>query len=312
MPFNEGQVFDTLEISQKLGETYENRLGDAAQFDTRPTWELRAAIPLLRGGSVVSCMGVYQPYQGSQLEQDAIDFLKKISHHIVQSIRIHNHISSLTNENLSLFSAIQQSTLGVFLLDKNLSVVTSNNEAERIIDTKNLKIGINGKIHTPFQDDQILLDEMLNQAAKCGFSSKTFIAQGATIPIKQTKKIHPIKLTILPINAPANSITETGICIAIFANDPDRPWRIPLGYIQKVYGLTPTECTIAQTLLDKMSIELVASSRGTTLGTTRWQIKKIMEKTQTHSQAELCKLLITLSNDFSFNSLSTHLKNIVE
>ncbi|MCB6491044.1 LuxR C-terminal-related transcriptional regulator, partial [Dorea sp. 210702-DFI.3.17] len=58
--------------------------------------------------------------------------------------------------------------------------------------------------------------------------------------------------------------------------------------------LTPTECSIMKSLLKNKSISDIACARGTTLETARSQLKVILQKTGTHSQAELSRLMVAL------------------
>lgn len=55
------------------------------------------------------------------------------------------------------------------------------------------------------------------------------------------------------------------------------------------------EFSILKTLLCNKNIGEVAQLRGTTLDTTRSQVKSILQKTDTHSQAELSRLVLALN-----------------
>lgn len=55
------------------------------------------------------------------------------------------------------------------------------------------------------------------------------------------------------------------------------------------------EFSILKTLLCNKNIGEVAQLRGTTLATTRSQVKSILQKTDTHSQAELSRLVLALN-----------------
>jgi len=110
-------------------------------------------------------------------------------------------------------------------------------------------------------------------------------------------KAHPIKITAVALsdNSP---VSTNSIRIGVFINDPERPRLIPQEYLQQAYGLTRTEAQIAQLLLNGLAIMDVAAKRNTSIETARWQIKSLMQKTNTTSQAELMRLLMLLSNEF--------------
>lgn len=302
--FHEGEVVDVIGLRTGSNETYEKNLGEASQFDTRPNWEVQLAVPLLTGISVYSSLGVYQPPGGENPTQAAIDFMKELAPHLSQAIRIHNHISSLHQENTSLYTSIQQSTLGIFLLDQHGAVTFSNTEALRIIKAGgSLKISRFGKLQSSNTHDQERLDCVLTKLLRSDKINPDF-NDGVTLPIYKPGNLHPLKLTLIPFSS--QTISDKDVKVAAFVNDPERPLTLPHDYIQQVYKLTRVECEIAQALLDTLSIDEIAGNRGTTLGTARWQVKKIMEKTECHTQGELCKLMQSLCDTFSIHSLNNH------
>lgn len=298
--FSEGTVVDAIALRDDTGEIYEQSLGEASQFDSRPNWEVQIAVPLLIGTSVFSSIGIYQAPGGKNPTPAAIDFINHLTSHLVQAIRIHNHISYLHQENSSLYASIERSPLGVFLLNHQGAVIFSNSEAMRIIKAdQSLKISRFGKLQAPLRQDQEKIDSVLTTLLyKQGINAA--LGDGVTLPVYKADAIHPLKITLLPFSN--HNISEQEICVAVFVNDPERPLSIPFEYVQHVYKLTPAECEIAQALLDASSIEEIAGKRGTTLGTARWQVKKVMEKTQCHSQSELCKLMMSLCDNFSIHS----------
>lgn len=298
--FAEGEVIDVIALREKAGETYEKSLGEAGQFDSRSNWEVQIAVPLLVGVSIYCSMGVYQLPGAQKATQEAIQFIKMLSPHLVQAVRIHNHISCLHQENISLYASIQRSPLGIFLIDQHGSVVFSNGEAMRIVKSyESIKISRFGRLQVISPNDQQQLDCVLHKVLSNGCVGLLY-NDGVTIPIHKLKHLHPLKITIVPFVS--RTISDKDIRATIFVNDPDRLLKIPFEYVRQVYKLTRVECEIAQALLDSISIEKIAVGRGTTVGTARWQVKKIMEKTQCHSQGDLCKLMQLLCDNFSIHS----------
>jgi DNA-binding CsgD family transcriptional regulator len=94
-----------------------------------------------------------------------------------------------------------------------------------------------------------------------------------------------------------NQLDKEGIALAVFVSDPERPSSFSDSYMQQAYALTPTECSIMKALLKNKNIGDIAEMRGTTLETARSQLKLILQKTGTHSQVELARLLIALDSD---------------
>jgi DNA-binding CsgD family transcriptional regulator len=65
--------------------------------------------------------------------------------------------------------------------------------------------------------------------------------------------------------------------------------------LQRVFGLTRAEASLAQWLARGCSLQETAEKRGVSVGTARMQLKSILAKTHTRRQAELIRLLARLS-----------------
>jgi DNA-binding CsgD family transcriptional regulator len=61
-----------------------------------------------------------------------------------------------------------------------------------------------------------------------------------------------------------------------------------------MFGLTPAEAALARLLAQGHSLTEAAAHLCVTRETTRSRLKNIFEKTQTHRQAELVRLLVTV------------------
>ncbi len=67
--------------------------------------------------------------------------------------------------------------------------------------------------------------------------------------------------------------------------------------LTKLFGLTPAEARLATKFCDGHSIKGCSESLGVSIETARWTMKRVMEKTSTHSQVELARLLIRASDN---------------
>lgn len=69
---------------------------------------------------------------------------------------------------------------------------------------------------------------------------------------------------------------------------------IDAGLLYAVFGLSPAECRIAALLAEGLSLKQIAQAQGTQHNTVRKQLRSIYQKTDTHRQPELVRLLLHL------------------
>lgn len=60
----------------------------------------------------------------------------------------------------------------------------------------------------------------------------------------------------------------------------------------RLYGLTRTEAQLAQHIASGQSLQDIASSSSRRLNTVRTQLKEVFQKTGTHRQAQLVRLML--------------------
>ncbi|PUA29636.1 MAG: hypothetical protein B0W54_03425 [Cellvibrio sp. 79] len=295
----EGEVATPADLLRVTGGSYEDLVGAEYMEKLMPQLQFCAGIILLHDNMTCSGMGLRRFTPPYELEDSAIDFLRRITPHLVQAIKIHNHLSEVKQVNQAIKEVLQRINQGVFLLDHNLRVIFSNPEAARILESRAvLEIGRQGKLY--------LTGEKENRQLQSVFQSLIQPAQGMVRQVKKAISMatgascqsKPLKLTISLVDTQTNNeLNKEGIAIAVFVTDPERPGSLSDTYMQQAYALTPTECSIMKTLLKNKNIGDIAEMRGTTLETARSQLKLILQKTGTHSQVELSRLLIALNND---------------
>lgn len=294
-PLQEGQVVTSGELINITGKTYDAIVGREYMDTFLPQLQFQAGIILLHENMMCAGLGIRCFLGKPVLTQEKLQFLRRIAEHLVQSVKIHNRISVVKQTNLAIEAVLKHINTGVFLLDKDLQVKFSNAEAARILESGcALEIGRYGKLFLTSPADNLRLQSALEAIAlerdQGGEKTVQFAAHASAHK-------HPLRISISSVQAADNSeLAKEGIALVIFAIDPDRPNKLPESYVRQAYSLTPTECNIMKILLKNSCANYVAEVRGTTLETARGQLKVIMQKTGTHSQAELSRLLMAISN----------------
>ncbi|WP_227270226.1 alpha/beta fold hydrolase [Roseobacter weihaiensis] len=78
---------------------------------------------------------------------------------------------------------------------------------------------------------------------------------------------------------------------------PEFEWPATLDTIlSEAFGLTPSELIVIRGLVETSTIKEIAEQRGRSVETVRTQLKAIFQKTQTHGQAELIRVCLSLMN----------------
>lgn len=291
-------VFIDSEPSPIPKDITEKEILSATHLTLSPTKSSRLLIPLLLGDSIGAAL-LINTSDNLNLSPSSMAVIEQLSPHFVRAIHIHNHLSALKHRNDSMLEALQRTNIPVFILNADLQAIFISREAELLLARQpTLKMNAKGHLQAFFAEEQNTLIRLLNEFLAKGFNTDYWLDKGIGLAIRHPDRAQPLRLCFLPIQKPDFNQPQLPF-IAIFAYDPEQPRHIAPEYLKQAFNLTPTEIHVAQLLASGFNISEISEVRGTTLESTRWQMKQVLQKTNTHSQAELVRMLVILSNDFN-------------
>jgi DNA-binding CsgD family transcriptional regulator len=80
-------------------------------------------------------------------------------------------------------------------------------------------------------------------------------------------------------------------CAAVFVQEPDAPVTIDRQAVADAFSLTGRETDVALLVADGVDLPAIAGRLGLGIGTVRYHLKNVFDKTDTHSQAALVALV---------------------
>jgi DNA-binding CsgD family transcriptional regulator len=107
----------------------------------------------------------------------------------------------------------------------------------------------------------------------------------------------PLSATVIPVTrqpaAPLLEVGSTSPAALVLVTDPGTPSAPPEDALQCLYGLTPAESRLAAAFAAGDTLQDYAEATELSLNYVRWLLKQIEAKTDTRSQVELVRLLVS-------------------
>lgn len=117
---------------------------------------------------------------------------------------------------------------------------------------------------------------------------------GGSFPIKATEDFATLIVHVLPITGAANDVFGSAdmlLAIAEASGKLDIDDTVLMG----LYDLTPAESQIAKDIAMGQDVASIAKARQVSVGTVRAQLHSVFEKTGVQRQAELARVILTLT-----------------
>lgn len=200
---------------------------------------------------------------------------------LATALRLKRRLDLLDERTRMLEDALDAVETATFLLDRHGAVVHLNRAAERIITAADGLYCKEGMLAGARDADTIRLRRTIGEAT------------GSPCALARPSLRRPLLVRAVAING--RMLGERGgpgaARTLLFVRDPAREDATGFDRIAGALGLTPREAQLAARFADGMSVAAAAEAVGITVGNARIHLKRIFDKTDTHRQAELVRLL---------------------
>lgn len=136
----------------------------------------------------------------------------------------------------------------------------------------------------------------ITRAASFADASRRATEPFVVPPVVEIPRMHarPLGLVFLPLR-PRNALRDAGDArgrVLVVFDDPEASVELDPTVVRELYPLTPTEARLAVALANGQSLADFARERRCSAETARTHLKRVLEKTGTHRQAELVRVLL--------------------
>lgn len=224
-------------------------------------------------------------FESKDIEQFAV-----LHRHIERALAVGFRLGSLGTLQQCTVEMLDGNPAAILFLDDRQRVVYANRAAEALRhggDGISLTDAGVTLLHKQENDRfQTLMAQALTLIAAPGANP------GAAMRALRPSGKRPYLILVTPVSRryPALSSLRPAVCIVI--TDPETQRPLPIRRLQVVFGLTEAEARLAALLATGEGLRSAGVKLGITYGTARTRLAEIFQKTETHRQGELIKLLL--------------------
>jgi DNA-binding CsgD family transcriptional regulator/PAS domain-containing protein len=245
---------------------------------------------LVHSGANVVWLGIGRGFRsGSSADTDKMDQLRLLVPHLQRALRVRSSLGAIEFRQRGALKAFDCLAHGVILLGGDGSILFANRAAMRIAAADEglalARVGIRASLPDEDATLQGLIGRAIGKqagAVRAGGSQALFRPSGRS----------PFVVRVVPAEADAEEFPTVRAVVVIV--DPEREPQALGPMLRRIYGLTPAEATVACEVARGEGLQPVADAMSITLSTVRVHLQRVFEKTRTHRQAELARLLLTI------------------
>jgi DNA-binding CsgD family transcriptional regulator len=230
-------------------------------------------------------VAAYRPHHaGDFAAADAVR-LEALLPVLCDTVSMHHSLGIFRQQTVGFSHVLENLDCAVILLDAGQRPVFMNGRARELAEAKDgLFIGDAGLTTARMGETRSLQHAVVSAieaAPACALAS---------VYVHRDENRSPLKLDIISVGGGTGPRNAARVIVLI--REPDAPRAFDREALSKSYDLTPREAELAILLATGHTLSGAAAVLKIGLSTVRWYLKHLFEKTDTHRQAELIRLVV--------------------
>lgn len=228
-----------------------------------------------------------RPRRAGEWNPEHIDNLRLFAPHLHRAARISQRLEANRFVAESAADTLDSLVQGVFVVDATARPYFVNRCAERLLAAADgIAIDAHG-LRASKRGQTSLLRRMIADAA----SAPAERPASGTISIERPSQKRSLSVLVVPLRTSPGWFLHRRSGAIVFVKDPECGAPIPKVMLKQFFGLTSRETEVALEIIRGGGLQDAADALGVTLSTARSHLQRVFEKTQTHRQAELVRLI---------------------
>jgi DNA-binding CsgD family transcriptional regulator len=241
------------------------------------------------GGADFVRIGLHRPIDGTAFDETDRQALEKLTHHVAGALRLQDLLHAEQRAGAARAAALNQFRHGTVIVTASSDVLFANDAAATLAMGGGL-VFANGTLSCADRRDAARLRSLIECAAQGGPGGTSRISRGPQRPILAAI-VAPLPITLA---AAAIAHPEDRQLALVTIKDLGATSDAGQANLMELFGLTGAEAAIVPQLLSGDSMNLIAQSRGVSLGTVRAQSTRLLEKTGAPNLRALATMISAL------------------
>lgn len=236
-------------------------------------------------GSASTLVGVFRPLRLGEFNEHERNLFSLLLPHLRRAALYRHMSASLELTQASAVEALDRLHVAVVVVDAAAKVLFANRVAEMLLSKANNLRTDGNRLSAATLDATRRLRVAI---ADCASNVATRGGRQVTLPRADRP---PIDGLVIPFPAIGCRLGATEPAAILVATDPGHQKADQVASLRRSFRLTPAEAALAIEIFRGEGRQAAAARLGISLSTVRTHLTSIFEKTDTHRQAELVRLI---------------------
>jgi DNA-binding CsgD family transcriptional regulator len=233
-----------------------------------------------------------RPRSADAFDKSNIELASRLMPHLQRASFIAQRTQELGISHAVVTTLLEDNPTGIVLLSHSGKVVFANRAAREMAATADGFILRSDGLEALREYDNMGLQRLIGGAT--GMIEVAETARGGPLSLPRKSGFRDYAVVVAPLSIASEAAGQRRTLACVLITDPETTAKRPRSLLRQFYGLTETEIRMAERLIAGESPEQAAAALGIKVSTGRVHLAALFRKTQTHRQAELVRVLLSL------------------
>jgi DNA-binding CsgD family transcriptional regulator len=245
---------------------------------------------VFEGRGMVGNFSVARPWSAGGFGACERRLFEHLTPHLQRAVEVQRKIG-LRTSGTPLGAWLDEMPHAVFVVDERRRVASHNRAAHALLAAgRGLLVASGGELRASIPEDDARLKKLLGEAT--GRDRFFRDASGGLMPLAGIDRGRPLVVSVVPIASPVLAFAgQRGAALVIVA-DPESETAPLSRDLEALYDLTPREAELASRIAAGATLSEAAAAMRIGREAAHTHLSRVMQKTGTHRQAELMRLLL--------------------
>lgn len=244
----------------------------------------------LTDGPQPTCFLVASPKQDDSFTSpERVDLVNALIPHLQQALRTQEYLTGLVHSARDAAEAVDDMRHGVFVVGPSSAVTYANRAAEAIVAVGDGPVVRWGRIALAVPSVDVSLQRYIADALGDNDSH----ARHGNSLLSSRAELRPYVIHVVPFTSVPRERRQLRALVIVV--DPERQAEPHRDLLIRLFGLTRAEAEVALRVLRGDGLRPISDELTLSLATVKTHLQRVFMKTGTHRQAELVRLLLTIT-----------------
>lgn len=247
----------------------------------------------LTNGATPTCFLIAAPKRSEPFDTpDRVKLMSGLVPHLQQALRTQDKLAALADSAVELAGALEVVRHGIIITAGEHIVINLNSAAERIVRAEDGLCIRSGRIAATTTRAEQELHCAIQKALAVDRSA---VRTGRSLTCCRPSGKRPYVIHVLPSNRRDDDQPLRQPMAMVLIIDPEDEPEPTAALLRRLYHLTEAEAQVALHVMHGSDLKQIAEELSISWTTVRTHLQHVFDKTDTHRQADLVRLLIGLS-----------------